>query len=135
MSGELPQAGMDGRSVAASLGMIAILVLTASSTGWGSALAQGAAADPEVERARIETMYARSRYAEAAEALARLRQAGNLSTLQRARLLLRLAAAQVEIGQYKEALRTADEGEVQVRQAGADEGGGHSSLREFCARR
>ncbi|MGH9349393.1 MAG: CHAT domain-containing protein [Vicinamibacterales bacterium] len=85
------------------------------------ASARGPAADPEAELARIEALYARAQFAGAAEALARLRQAPDLSTLQRARLLMRLAAAQVELGRYEEALRTADEADLPARDARADE--------------
>jgi CHAT domain-containing protein len=123
MSAELQPARHGGRA-AVILAAVAMLMPVASATGdrvghvvW----AQGRTVNPEAELARIEAMYARSQYLEAAEALARLRLAPDLSTLQRARVLMRLAAAQVQLGEYEKALRTADEADVAAREAGADE--------------
>jgi CHAT domain-containing protein len=65
--------------------------------------------DPDAELKAIEEIYRQAHYREAAERLLVLRARADLTAAQRARLLLRLAAAQVELGQYEQALSTADE--------------------------
>jgi CHAT domain-containing protein len=76
------------------------------------------AADAELDA--IEATYARANYREAAERLLRLRERAGLTPAQRARLLARLAAAQVELGQLDQALRTADEAEGPAREANTE---------------
>jgi CHAT domain-containing protein len=77
-------------------------------------------ADADAELARIEGFYRRSRYREAADLLERLLSRDGLSAGQRARTLARLAAARVELGQYDEALRIANQAEETARESGED---------------
>lgn len=73
----------------------------------------------EVELERVAGLVAKSRYPEAATVLQALRQAGGGTPHQRARILHRLAAVQLDVGEVEEAFRTADEGESVARGAGA----------------
>jgi CHAT domain-containing protein/Tfp pilus assembly protein PilF len=75
----------------------------------------------DAEIARAEALHGQSEYRKAEEALTRLRGRQDLSTLQRALVLMRLAAAQVELGRHGEALRTADEAQMPAAEAGATE--------------
>jgi CHAT domain-containing protein/tetratricopeptide (TPR) repeat protein len=76
-----------------------------------------AGADADI--ARAEALHRQSEFRKAEEALTRLRGRGDLSTLQRARVLMRLAAAQVELGRHEDALRTAADAQAPARAADA----------------
>jgi CHAT domain-containing protein/tetratricopeptide (TPR) repeat protein len=96
-------------------------------TPFGSTpLVAAAQADVEIARleaevARAEDLHRRSDYRGAEAILNTLRAADRLTPALRARVLLRLASAQVELGRYDVALRTADEGEPHARTAGSGE--------------
>jgi CHAT domain-containing protein/Tfp pilus assembly protein PilF len=75
------------------------------------------AADAEI--ARAAALHRQSNYREAEQALTRLRSRADLSTLQRAQVLMRLAAVQVELGRHEDALATAGEAQVPAQEAGA----------------
>jgi CHAT domain-containing protein/tetratricopeptide (TPR) repeat protein len=94
-----------------------VLVLTISAVAT-TARAVQPARSPDAEIDRAEAMYRRSEYRLAEPILTRLQSLGDLSVPQRARVLLLLTATQVELGRYQDALRSADEGETNARQAG-----------------
>jgi CHAT domain-containing protein/tetratricopeptide (TPR) repeat protein len=103
---------------ALALGAVVLVTMMAASAA-GEASQSPAARDAEI--AHAEALHGQSRYRDAERALTRLRARDDLSAPQRARVLMRLATAQVELGRHDEALRTADEAEVSATEAGASE--------------
>jgi len=74
---------------------------------------------PEAAIARAEALHRQSKYRDAEQLLTHLRSRNDLSVRQRAQVLMRLAAAQVELGRHEDALRTADEAQAPAKEAGA----------------
>jgi CHAT domain-containing protein/tetratricopeptide (TPR) repeat protein len=104
----------------AALGLGAVVLVTMMAASAAGEESQSPAAR-DAEIAQAEALHRQSRYRDAERALTGLRARDDLSAPQRARVLMRLAAAQVELGRHDEALRTADEAQVSATEAGASE--------------
>jgi CHAT domain-containing protein len=109
------------RAIGRRVVMTAALALVASSGGAGpSGTGPPAAKGLEAEIARASALYDRTEFAQAERLLTRLRAREGLSPAQRAMVLLRLAAAQLELGRFEEARRAAEEAEGPARAAGGE---------------